>query len=310
MKELKELEIIECKYCYAAWTVQAAGGREQFSSSIKEFAHRREVDLYHLCGVYHTAGVPFHIHEVDYSRYDQYAPYDGITRDFSDAVCRGVRQGKAVLAAGGYCNYAPAIAGGLQKAVGADKRIGLIWIDAHSDNQIAECSGAPVRLVAVPVSVMAGQTLPHYRRETCGLEFPLKGENMLLCDTRDTYEEEEANMEKAGMIRPGASVFADSGKWREAVEALAARVDAIYLSVDADILKSRYIPAYFDEVSGGHEIDTVMRNIEIVMKTGKVNVFSMFCTNFDRYEQGGEYTALSGMKLIASGLRSWKYMGC
>ena len=48
------------------------------------------------------------------------------------------------------------------------------------------------------------------------------------------------------------------------------------------------------------------RNIRIVMETGKVAAFSMFCFDFDRYECGGEQTYASGMKLIRAGLDSWK----
>ncbi len=90
---------------------------------------------------------------------------------------------------------------------------------------------------------------------------------------------------------------------------LAGRTDTIYLSVDADILQSQYVPAYEREIPGGHSIDVVMRNISAVMATGKVNVFSVFCVDFDHYDRQGEYTYLSGMKLIASRLAGWTHTG-
>lgn len=307
MKEINELKVIECKYCYNVWQAQMQDGKPAFSSAVKEFSQRRDVDLYHLCGVYHTAGVPFDIHEVDYENYREYEPYAGITRDFSDAVCKGVQENKAVLVAGGYCNYAPAVAGGLQRAIGEDKTIGLIWIDAHSDNQIVEDFDEPIRLVGVPISSMVGQTLPEYRSEVCGLNRPLDGSNIIISDARITLADEEENMKNAGIVRLSRNDFDDPKVWKEAVNDLASRVDAIYLSVDADILKPQYLPAYETFEPGGHEIETVMANIASVMETGKVNVFSVFCVDFDHYERGGEYTYLNGMKLIASGLQSWKH---
>lgn len=87
---------------------------------------------------------------------------------------------------------------------------------------------------------------------------------------------------------------------------MTSRVDVLYLSVDIDILKSEYIPAYAKTVPGGHDIETVMRNIRIVMNTGKVAAYSMFCVDFDHYEQNGEWMYRNGMKLIAAGLENWK----
>lgn len=307
MKKLQGIKIIQSKYCDADWRATLQDSHEVFFSQIREFSQRRDVDLYNLCGVYHTANVPFKIHDIDYESYAQYAPCEGITRAFSDAVFQGISTGNAVLVAGGYCNFAPAIAGGLQRAIGTDKKIGIIWIDAHTDNQRVEDYEEPVRLVAVPLSTITGQTLPSYRRHICGLEKPIDGQNILVTDARDTYEDEERNLKNAQIYRLSCEEFDHCDVFKSAVDKIADRVDAIYLSVDADILRADYIPAYAYEVSGGHSIETVMRNISSVMNTGKVCVFSVGCIDFDRYEQGGEYTYLSGMKLIASGLQHWKY---
>lgn len=306
MSEIRKLKIIECKYCYNVWQVQMKDGVPVFSSSLKEFSQRRDVELYHLCGLYHTAGVPFEIHQIDYGNYHTCEPYVGITRSFSDAVFKGIKENKAVLVAGGYCNYAPAIAGGLQRAIGEDKEIGLIWIDAHSDNQIVEDFNEPIRLVGVPISSIVGQTLPQYRQKVCGLNRPLKGHNIIISDARITLDDEETNMKSANIVRLNRNDFDNPNIWKTAVNDLADRVDVIYLSVDVDILKPQYLPAYETFEPGGHDIETVMNNISTVMDTGKVCVFSMFCVDFDHYERGGEYTYLNGMKLIASGLQSWK----
>lgn len=299
------LKVIENKYCYNVWEAYMEDGSEAFSSVEKEFSQRRDVELYHLCGIYDRAGLPVETVEPDYRPGSAEQPYKVLTRAFSDEVYSGVAAGKAVLVAGGYCNYAPAILGGLQRAVGTDKRLGVIWVDAHSDNQIVEDFDEPIRLVGVPVSTMLGQTLPGYRKEVCGLEKPLDGRNMIISDARITLEDEEANMRSASVVRLTGEQFEDPATWQAAVQSLAERVDHIYFSVDVDILKPEYIPAYEVLSPGGHDIEKVMENIGVVMDTGKVNVMSVFCVDFDHYENGGEWTYLSGMKVIASALSRW-----
>ena len=37
-------------------------------------------------------------------------------------------------------------------------------------------------------------------------------------------------------------------------------------------------------------------NVQIVMETGKVIAFSLFCVDFDRYDMGGEKTYSSGKR--------------
>ena len=309
MADLTALKVIECGYCYNVWEASIKDGKEILSGTAKKFAKRTDVDLYHLCGVYHTAKVPYEIYDIGSGSKPSPESIDTIIRDFSDAVYKGVSKEQGVLIAGGYCNYAPAILGGLQRALGKDKKIGVVWIDAHADNQIVEDFDEPIRLVGVPVTTFLGQTLPGYRQTTCGLEDPIDGCNVIISDARITLKDEEENMQSAEIVRLTSEEFADAEKWRSAVEALAARVDSIYLSVDIDILKPAYIPAYEVVSPGGHDIEVVMRNIAAVMNTGKVNVFSLFCVNFDHNEQGGEWTAFNGMKLIASGLHHWKTIG-
>ena len=62
------LKVIENKYCYNVWEAFMEDGREAFSSVEKEFSQKRDVDLYHLCGVYNRAGLPVETVEPDSSR--------------------------------------------------------------------------------------------------------------------------------------------------------------------------------------------------------------------------------------------------
>lgn len=306
MKKNSRISVVECKYCYNQWRFDTSSKERKIISGLKEFKHPRDVDLYHQHDIYSKGGVPYTIIEIDYENYKEYEPYVGVTRNFSDAVYESIRKGDAVLVATGYCAHAPAIVGGIQRAIGTDKKIGVIWIDAHSDNRIIETSlSKDLRFVGIPISVIAGQTFDEWRRSACGLSVPCEGKNMLVSDGRMNDEEFNRNLESAGILKLDSRGFEDEKTWRNAVKMLSDQVDAVYLSVDADILKEEYIPAYAKSVPGGHDIQTVMRNIRIVMQTGKVLAYSLFCVDFDRYEMNGEKNYISGMRLIEAGLESW-----
>lgn len=244
MRKISGLWVVECNYCYNKWTVEFREGAPAFQSEVREFRQPREVDLYHRCGLYERAGVPVTVRAVDHRRYPDLAAHEAVTRDFSDAVCEGIGRGDVVLVAGGYCNYAPAVAGGIQRALGEDKTLGVIWADAHGDCRIPERVSGPVTLVGVPMSTMLGLTLPDYRRRVCGLQVPCRGDNVVAGDMRIMDEATAATLSGAGVHWLDATAFAHEVMWRDAVERLASRVDAIYLSVDADILRADYIPAY------------------------------------------------------------------
>lgn len=308
MKKNSGLSVIECKYCYNQWRFDTSTKERKVISEIKEFRQPRDVDLYHRCGVYSKANIPVEIAEIDYEKYKEYKPYIGVMKNFSDAVYEGIKKGNVVLVSTGYCAFAPAIAGGIQRAIGSDKKIGVIWIDAHSDNRIIETSiSKDLRFVGIPISVIAGQTFHEWRKDACGLTVPCEGKNILVSDVRMNNDEFDRNLESAGILKLSDSDFENEDIWREAVNKLADQVDAVYLSVDVDILRAEYIPAYAKSVPGGHDIGTVMKNIRLVMETGKVLAYSVFCVDFDLYEMGGERNYQSGMQLIEAGLESWSY---
>ncbi|MBF4692193.1 arginase family protein [Fusibacter ferrireducens] len=311
IKDLTGLSIVECKYCDAYWYVETGENEPKMISSIREFEQPRDVDLYHLCGVYHKAKVPFEVHEVNYENYKQYEPHVGLPLNFSDEVYAGIKKGNAVLVAGGYCVYAPAVVGGIQRAIGEDKKIGIIWIDAHADNQIPETTQkSSVTMVGIPLSTIVGQTSDEWRKEACGLVKPCSGKNVIASDLRISDEESDSNLKAAQIVHIDSASFEDESIWKKSVDELAKKVDVIYISIDVDILKSEFIPAYEKVVPGGHDINVVMNNVRLVMETNKVIAFSVFCVDFDHYENNGEYTYLSGMKIIGAALEKWGKMPC
>lgn len=306
MSKPARLTVVECPYCYAGWTAEAQQGETVFRSSLRECVYPQAADLYRQEGIYQKAGFSPEFCRIDAQAWSQYPPHEGLTRAFAQAVRQGLEKGDGALLAGGYCNYAPAVLGGMAQALGPEQRLGLVWMDAHADNRILEKQKGPLRLVSLPMAALTGQTMPEFRRQVCGLERPIEGRNILASDIRIMDESCAQNLIDAGVKRLDASQFDREEVWRQAVEELAGRVDALYLSVDADILKPELIPAYEKPVPYGHDLETVARNIRIVMETGKVRVFSAFCFDFDKGGEEDRQNHRSGLALVSAALESWR----
>lgn len=307
---MAELTVLEYPYTYAAWRVHPED-HEKVESERNPFSGgKRAVDVYHLHRLYEKAGIPHAVLEVTGEEYPERKPHEAIPMSFANQCKEALVRGDKILIASGYCAFAPAIAGGIQQALGMEKRIGVVWMDAHSDNKIVEkTKSSDLRFVGFPLSTMVGQTMEEWRKEFCLLEKPCRGCDVLLSDARCTGPEGLENLKDAGITLVSEAEFEDHENWRKRVDQLAQQVDMIFLMVDADILKSEWIPAYFRQEPGGHDLACVTENIRIVMRTGKVAVFSCFCVDFDKYEQGGERTYLSGMELIRAGLEAWNEQG-
>lgn len=304
MKKLNGLTVVEFNCRETVWRIYNKPDGFEIVDEIEPYEQRRDVDLFHECELYGKTGMPYEVCEVNPDT-APLKPYQGVMKQFSDIVCEGIKKGNAVLIPTGFCMYAPAIAGGIQRAVGKAKKIGVVWVDAHCDNRVAEAAEM-TRFVGIPVSTMAGQTFESWRKEFCGLEEPVCGKNIVASDIRVIDEHCLKNMLDAEIVHLTTPDFKNEAVWKSAIDSLAERVDVIYLSVDMDILHNSFTPAYIKCVPGGHEVETVLRNVRNVMETNKVLAFSLFCADFDRYENGGETTYQNAMRIIGAALENWK----
>ncbi len=299
--------ILECDYVYNAWRAERTAQGWHLVSQEKGHQNRPFTEEYALCGVYRQSGEPYTLEKITRDAYPDLPAHQAVPRSFSDRVAHAVAQGNRVLTPSGYCIYAPAVLGGIQRALGEDKVLGVVWIDAHTDNFILEDTAKDsVTLVGVPLSTLLGQTMERWRVEDCGLQVPCRGENVLVSDARRAGEEGIRNLKASGARWLNEEEFEDTSRWRREVQALARRVDALYVMLDADILHASYIPAYFRQEPGGHTWEKVAENLGAVMETGKVAAFSAFCFDFDKAHSGEETTVLNAMRILGAGLSAWK----
>ncbi len=308
-KKLENLTVIENDFQVVNWYVEPPKGCGSTVSDIKLFEGMSELQDYHESGVYQTAGVPFEIQKIDPYRYEGKEPYIAFAKDYSDKVYGSIAAGNGFLATGSYCTHIPSILGGIRRVVGADKKIGVIWLDAHADNYIVEeTNEEKLRLLGVPMSTFLGQTYEDWQREV-GLVPPIAGEDTLASDLRDCDEESRSYLERAHVQAVNQENFCKADCWKKAVSDLAERVDVLFMHVDADILYPEYLPAYEYEVVGGNPMETVRENIAAVAKTGKLIGATVMCIGFEnKPDRKRDVNNINGIRLVSAILRNWKEM--
>lgn len=306
---LKQLAVIEIPYGDLNWGPDPKHIRPGIYSDIQLWKKYRELDDYKLCGIYSRSGVPFSVDEIVYQPAAGEEVYLTLTRQVSDAVFEHLHSKEAVLLTGGYCKDAVAVCGGIQRAVGTDKKIGIIYLDAHSDMSTPALTHTGI-LGGMDLAVILGIDMPYWR-EAAGLAKPFDDHYVILSDFREAEVDDDGALpivENSNITWLKGDAFENESLWQEAVNRLAAQVDALYLHIDADVLNRRHVPNAACVASGGPSIETVMRNIRIIMDTGKVLVYGTYGFYFDTDIPGQDSLTLSGLRIVSAGLDSWKQM--
>jgi len=315
MKPLNALKIVEIQNASRVYLGTDADNRGvEVECRLHKIGRPRELDDYHLAGVYSKASVPFEIDEINYENAEPMGnkAYQAYTKQVSDAVHDGIISGKGVFVTGGTCLHAPGVAGGIRRAFGKDAKLGIIWLDAHGDINFPETS--PSGMVGgMPFAVTLGYCMKEWS-EACGLVPPFDDRLAILTDARSFDKEEAENLKNMNLTLMSTDEFLDEAKWQASVSKLAAEVDALYLHIDADIVDSKYVPDHNTPETNGPDIWPLLRNIRIVMETGMVPVATLASIYFDMEALGkerviGPETAiLTGIRMIGTILENWKNM--
>ncbi len=308
-KSISKLSVIEIPYGDLNWGPDPKHERPGIFSDIQLWKKYRELDDYKLCGIYNKAGVPCEVEEIVYDPKENEEVYITLTRQVSDSVCSHLSAGNALLLAGGYCKDAVAVCGGIQRAIGADKKVAIIYLDAHSDMSTPSVTHTGI-LGGMDLATVLGIDMDYWR-ETAGLKVPFDDHYVILSDFREAEVDDDGALPivlNSNVQWLKGDAFEDEATWRSAVEKLAEQVDAIYLHIDADVLNRKHVPNAACVASGGPSIETVMRNIRIIMETGKVLVYGTYGFYFDTDVPGQDSLTLSGLRVVSAGLESWREM--
>ena len=252
------------------------------------------------------AGVPYSVEEIVYNPEEDEEVYLTLTRQVSDAVFQHLSNREAVLLTGGYCKDAVGVCGGIQHASGADKKVGIIYLDAHSDMSTPAVTHTGI-LGGMDMAAILGVDMTNWRF-TAGLNTPYDDHLVILSDFREAEIDDDGTLE----IVEGSHInwiksegFENECLGKENVNNLAQKVDAIYLHIYADMLNNRHVPNAACVAEGGPSIDTVMNNIRAVMKIGKVLVYGTYGFYFDTEVPGQDSLTLSGLRIVSARLEDW-----
>lgn len=166
-----------------------------------------------------------------------------------------VREGRreALLTVGleANCNVLLGMLAGLKyDADGQERKVGLIFIDAHGDFNVPETTLSGM-LGGMPVAVAAGHALHNIRR-TSGLTEPLPMQHILWGGVRD-LDPLEAERFRQYEVRQFSvdDVRSLSRSLVQQLAELADEVDLIYVHIDMDVLDPAEVPGHSLAVADG-----------------------------------------------------------
>lgn len=258
--------------------------------------------------VYGRAGVPFSYsepHMPEEARTGRPAVDLGILgAAIAETAAAGRKAGRQLLMTGGNCNHATGILGGLQSAHGADARIGLVWFDAHGDFNTPQTT-LTGSLGGMPVAVCAGLALREWREGSL-IRTPIPTDRIILTDMRNLDPPEKTLIDATDAVIARMVPGGHGSDLAEAVRALSARVDMIYLHIDADILDREYVPHHGTVEPDGPSMAQVLEAAGIVFASGKVAAVALVSVFF-----GGEADrdVESGTTLLEGLLTRWAAAG-
>ena len=113
-----------------------------------------------------------------------------INARIAENVANAIKFEVSPVLVGGNCSHIIGIIGGIQAALGATTRLGLLWLDAHGDFNTPRTSLSGM-YGGMPVAVAAGLCLPEWR-EGGGQQVPLPTNRIVMVDVRNLDEAEEA----------------------------------------------------------------------------------------------------------------------
>lgn len=186
---------------------------------------------------------------------------------FADIVSRNERDGYFTVGLLATCPSMPGLVAGLQHSGpgGAPLRIGMLWLDAHSDFNTPETTRSG-SLGGMPVAVATGRALHNLRRDA-RLEPPLRDEDVVMGGVRLTDPLEQGLLDSSRIQQVSVddlrnltpAVFAQ-------LDRLARTTDRIYVHIDMDVLDPREVMGHGNRVPNGPSSEQLARLFEQIFR--------------------------------------------
>jgi arginase len=191
-----------------------------------------------------------------------------MSRRVAGAVATSVQGGRFPLVLGGDHSLSLGSVRGAAK----NKRIGVIWIDAHADFNTAETTPSG-NIHGMPLAALAGlgdKSLVQLWEENIPAVDPKR---IAIIGARDLDSGEKTNLRDAGVMVQGMEQIDRYGMvsvLEKAIERVSRDVDGIYLSFDMDSMDPRHAPGVGTPVPGGLTQREGHLACEMIAETGKL----------------------------------------
>jgi arginase len=226
-----------------------------------------------------------------------------MARRVAGAVATSVQGGRLPIVLGGDHS----IALGSIRGAAKQKKLGVLWVDAHADFNTAETTPSG-NIHGMPLAALCGlgdRRLTQLWDEAIPAVDPNR---VVVIGARDLDPGEKKNLREAGVMVLSLEQIDRTGMYAavsRAIDRISRDVDGIYLSFDVDSLDPRHAPGVGTPVSGGLTYREAHLACEMVAETGKLAGVDMVEVNpiLDVQNQ----TAHLAVELILSALgrRVW-----
>lgn len=191
-----------------------------------------------------------------------------LSRRVAGAVATSVQGGRFPLVLGG--DHSLSI--GSVRGAARNKKLGVIWIDAHADFNTAETTPSG-NIHGMSLAILAGQGDPSLVQlwdEPLPVIDPTK---IAIIGARDLDSGEKVNLQNAGAMVLGMEQIDRYGMVsmvEKAIEHVSRDVDGIWLSLDLDALDPQHAPGVGTPVPAGLTQREAHLACELIAETGKL----------------------------------------
>lgn len=191
-----------------------------------------------------------------------------MSRRVSGAVATSVQAGRFPLVLGG--DHSLSL--GSVRGAARQKKIGVIWVDAHADFNTAETTPSG-NIHGMPLAALSGmgeKSLVQLWDEVIPVVDPKR---IAIIGARDLDPGEKMNLREAGVMVMGMEQIDRIGMVNvveKAIERVSRDVDGIYLSFDMDSMDPRHAPGVGTPVPAGLTQREGHLICEMIAETGKL----------------------------------------
>ena len=198
-------------------------------------------------------------------------------RSTASLVASARSTGRPVIVLSGDDTASVGVVSGLQKADGAGRALGIVWIDAHGDFNTPDTSYSGI-LAGMPLAVIAGLAGPRWR-DAADLGIAIPGERMLLLGAREIDDAENSLMSTHQIDRLSTKAIKSGTDLESAIERMSNRCELLYINIDLDVLDPHLVPSTTTPSANGLELTELADVLVRLLETGLVAAISLTSLN-------------------------------